>query len=87
MNEHHSEILVRKFRDLHLRVSHHLQDRAMWNLIELFTNMDLAQLSALIDIQLIPSLDILPYDGRGSLTEASASLSNTAPHLSSLTYI
>ncbi|KIM41364.1 hypothetical protein M413DRAFT_147301 [Hebeloma cylindrosporum] len=49
-------------------------DRAMWNLIELFTNMDLAQLSALIDIELIPSLEILPYDGRGTLPEASANV-------------
>lgn len=53
----------------------------MWNLIELFTNMDLAQLSALIDSELIPSLDIVPYDGQGSLAEASASLSNPTPYL------
>jgi len=53
----------------------------MWNLIELFTNMDLAQLSALIDVELIPSLDIAPYDGQGLLTEASASLSNLTPRL------
>ena len=55
----------------------------MWNLIELFTNMDLAQLSALIDSELIPSLDIAPYDGRGLLTEASASLSNPIHYMSS----
>lgn len=55
----------------------------MWNLIELFTNMDLAQLSALIDSELIPSLEIVPYDGRGLLTEASASLSNPIHYLSS----
>jgi len=58
----------------------------MWNLIELFTNMDLAQLSALIDVELIPSLDIAPYDGQGLLTEASASLSIPPLICSLLTY-
>ncbi|KAF8957517.1 hypothetical protein BDZ97DRAFT_1706876 [Flammula alnicola] len=47
-------------------------DRAMWNLIELFTNMDLAQLAAIVDKELIPSLDILPFQGHTSLAEASS---------------
>ncbi|KAF8902552.1 hypothetical protein CPB84DRAFT_1775662 [Gymnopilus junonius] len=47
-------------------------DHAMWTLIELFTNMDLAQLAAIVDNELLTSLDILPFDGRHTLGEASA---------------
>jgi len=47
-------------------------ERAMWNLIELFTNMDLAQLSFMVDIELIPSLETHPLHGNESLSEASA---------------
>ncbi|KDR77055.1 hypothetical protein GALMADRAFT_155717 [Galerina marginata CBS 339.88] len=49
-------------------------DRSMWNLIELFTNMDLAQLSAIIDNELLPSLEIPPFDGTKSLGEASSTV-------------
>ena len=45
--------------------------RALWNLIELFTNMDLAQLATIIDKDAIPSLEILPLTGSISLAEAS----------------
>ena len=34
----------------------------MWNLIELFVNMDLAQLAALVDVELLPSLGISPIE-------------------------
>jgi hypothetical protein len=47
-------------------------DRAMWNLIELFTNMDLAQLAAIIDKDVIPSLEIAPLPGTNVLAEESA---------------
>jgi hypothetical protein len=30
----------------------------MWNLIELYVNMDLAQLATLVDVELLPSLGI-----------------------------
>ncbi|CAA7266272.1 unnamed protein product [Cyclocybe aegerita] len=44
------------------------EDRALWNLIELFTNMDLAQLSLLMDVSVIPSLRIPPFDGTRELS-------------------
>lgn len=34
----------------------------MWNLIELYANMDLAQLAALVDGELLPSLGISPIE-------------------------
>ena len=34
----------------------------MWNLIELYVNMDLAQLAALVDVELLPSLGITPVE-------------------------
>ena len=34
----------------------------MWNLIELYANMDLAQLAALVDVELLPSLGISPVE-------------------------
>jgi hypothetical protein len=34
----------------------------MWNLIELYANMDLAQLAALVDVELLPSLEISPIE-------------------------
>ena len=34
----------------------------MWNLIELYANMDLAQLAALVDDELLPSLGISPVE-------------------------
>jgi len=38
-------------------------DRAMWNLIELYANMDLAQIAALVDdVELLPSLGISPLE-------------------------
>ncbi|PPQ90851.1 hypothetical protein CVT25_007386 [Psilocybe cyanescens] len=46
--------------------------RTMWNLIELFTNMDLAQLAAIIDNELLPSLYIERLSAGKSLPEASA---------------
>ncbi|KAF8153002.1 hypothetical protein B0H34DRAFT_721780 [Crassisporium funariophilum] len=57
-------------------------DRAMWNLIELFANMDLAQLSAIVDIELLPSLDVTEYDERhGTVAEASAGVIKNIGHL------
>ena len=34
----------------------------MWNLIEIYANMDLAQLAALVDVELLPSLGISPVE-------------------------
>ena len=48
-------------------------DRSMWNLIELFTNMDLAQLAVILDHELLPSLEVPPFDGKHSLGDASTS--------------
>ncbi|KAF5325531.1 hypothetical protein D9619_009876 [Psilocybe cf. subviscida] len=45
--------------------------RAMWNLIELFTNLDLAQLAALIDSTVLSSLEIAPLHNE-RLPEATA---------------
>lgn len=45
--------------------------RAMWNLIELFTNLDLAQLAALIDSTVLSSLEIAPLNNQ-HLPEATA---------------
>ena len=44
----------------------------MWNLIELFSNMDLAQLAALVDVELLPSLGITPLVELSMMGEASA---------------
>jgi len=44
----------------------------MWNLIELFTNLDLAQLAVILDNELLPSLNIHPFTGVASLADASA---------------
>jgi len=38
-------------------------DRAIWNLVELFTNLDLAQLSSLVDKDVLPALQAGPWDG------------------------
>lgn len=46
----------------------------MWNLIELFTNMDLAQLAAIIDKDVIPSLEIAPLPGTNVLADESTSV-------------
>jgi len=37
-------------------------DRAMTNVIELFTHMDLAQLSALVDTEVLSSLGLPPFN-------------------------
>ena len=34
----------------------------MWDLIELYANMDLAQISAFVDIEHLPSLGISPVE-------------------------
>ncbi|GLB39769.1 putative ubiquitin carboxyl-terminal hydrolase [Lyophyllum shimeji] len=48
-------------------------DRAVWNLVELFTNLDLAQLSSLVDKDVLPALQVRPWDGAAeSLGELSA---------------
>ncbi|KDR77056.1 hypothetical protein GALMADRAFT_267246 [Galerina marginata CBS 339.88] len=49
-------------------------DRSMWHLIELFRNMDLAQPSAIVDKELLPSLEIPPFDGTKPLGEASSTV-------------
>lgn len=36
---------------------------AIWKLVELFTNLDLAQLSAIIDKEVLPSLQPTSWDG------------------------
>ncbi|KDR77057.1 hypothetical protein GALMADRAFT_139084 [Galerina marginata CBS 339.88] len=56
-------------------------DRSMWNLIELFTNMDLSQLSAIVDKELLPSLEIPPFDGTKLLGEASSTVVKSLAHL------
>ena len=53
----------------------------MWNLIELFSNMDLAQLAALVDVELLPSLGIAPLVELSMIGEASA-----GKHLSPLAF-
>lgn len=35
----------------------HCSARGIWNLIELFTNMDLAKLSTIVDVEVLPSLE------------------------------
>ncbi|KAF9531048.1 hypothetical protein CPB83DRAFT_849241 [Crepidotus variabilis] len=49
-------------------------DRAMWNLIELFTNLDLAQLAFIYDASLIPSLQAASFDSPKSLGEYSGTV-------------
>jgi len=44
----------------------------MWNLIELFTNLDLAQLSLIMEMELIPSLNISPLAGNQKLPDISS---------------
>lgn len=43
----------------------------MWNLIELYANMDLAQLAALVDVELLPSLGITPLVELSKIGDAS----------------
>jgi hypothetical protein len=51
----------------------HYTEYAIWNLIELFVNMDLAQLSSIVDNEVLPSLRTKSWDGTaeslGDLTE------------------
>jgi hypothetical protein len=51
---------------------------AIWNLIELFVNMDLAQLSSIVDNEVLPSLQTKSWDGTaenlGNLTEGAHAL-------------
>jgi hypothetical protein len=55
----------------------------MWNLIELYANMDLAQLAALVDVELLPSLGIRPIEisklGEASVGKHSPSLHFASP--------
>jgi len=44
----------------------------MSSLIELFTNMDLAQLSFIVDTEVVHSLNVPPLDSPKSLSAASA---------------
>ncbi|KAF8805609.1 hypothetical protein BYT27DRAFT_7192382 [Phlegmacium glaucopus] len=46
--------------------------RAMRDLIELFANMDLAQLATLIDVELLPSLGVGQLEGLSRIGEAAA---------------
>lgn len=39
--------------------------RGVWNLIELFTNMDLAQLATIVDVEVLPSLERMAEKDRG----------------------
>jgi hypothetical protein len=64
----------------------------MWNLIELYANMDLAQLATLVDVELLPSLGISPVEvskigdasvGKQLSSLHSASLVELFPQLSS----
>ena len=51
-----------------------IEARVIWNLVELFANMDLVQLSAIVDVNVLPSFAAPPGDGNNdSLAEASAS--------------
>lgn len=46
------------------------KEHAIWNLVELFTNLDFAQLSSIVDKDVVPSLEPSPWDGTtGSLGE------------------
>jgi hypothetical protein len=47
----------------------------MWNLIELYVNMDLAQISTLVDEELLPSLGISPEVSKIGDTSAGKQLS------------
>lgn len=46
-------------------------DRAMVNLIELFTNLDLATLAWMVDKSVLPSLAISPLNPQHNLGESS----------------
>lgn len=56
----------------------------MWNLIELYANMDLAQLSALVDVELLPSLGISPIEVSKVIGEASVGEYLSPLHFTSL---
>lgn len=49
---------------------------AIWNLIELFANMDLAHLSSIVDNEVLPSLQTISWDGS---TENLGNLTAGAP--------
>ena len=46
----------------------HFSARRIWNLIELFTNMDLAKLSTIVDVEVLPSLEDEESRDRGRST-------------------
>ncbi|KAF9011795.1 hypothetical protein BDQ17DRAFT_1420208 [Cyathus striatus] len=51
----------------------HSSDRAIWNLVEMFSHMDLAKLAVICDTELLPSLDAIPCKEPGDeMVEASA---------------
>ena len=54
----------------------------MWNLIELYANMDLAHLAALVDVELLPSLGIVAVEvskiGEASLGKQLSPLHSTS---------
>lgn len=55
--------------------------RVIWNLVELFANMDLVQLSAIVDVNVLPSFATPPGDGNNdSLAEASAKIVSNVGH-------
>jgi len=55
--------------------SYLIPDRSMWNLIELFTNLDLAQLSYISEGEAETSLNIPPWDPAIPLASISTSAS------------
>ncbi|TFK31536.1 hypothetical protein BDQ12DRAFT_119224 [Crucibulum laeve] len=48
--------------DVPVTLERKAHERAIWNLVEIFANMDLAVLSAIVDADLLPSLDASPIE-------------------------
>ena len=47
-------------------------ERAMWNLMEVFVNLDLAQLAAIVDSDALPSLMAQPLTDHGTVGDITA---------------
>jgi hypothetical protein len=49
-------------------------DKAMWNLMEVFVNLDLAQLATIMDSEVLPSLMALSLPDYSPVGEATAGM-------------